>query len=121
MAPGRYLHGMSTRAGVDFDGLMRHLMVVGFGALTAWTAVSTTGMALGVMQISPSATLRFLLAVLVLVFARRTYLEVQEWRWNRLPPDERFGFANPIWEHPRTSELDLPGTTDGSPGAPAVG
>jgi hypothetical protein len=104
---------MSTRAGADFDGLMRHLMVVGFVALTAWTAVSTTGLALGVMQISPGATLRFLLAVLVLVFARRTYWEIQEWRWNRLPPDERFGFANPIWERPRTSELDLATAVDG--------
>jgi hypothetical protein len=98
---------MSTRARMDFDGLMRHLMVVGFVALTAWTAASTTGIALGVVQISPRETLRFLLAVLVLVFARRTYWEVQEWRWRRLPPDERFGFANPIWEHPRTSELEM--------------
>jgi hypothetical protein len=103
---------MSTRAHVDFDGLMRHLMVVGFVALTAWTAATTTGMALGLLQISPSATLRFLLAVLVLVFARRTYWEVQEWRWRRLPPDERYGFANPIWEHARASEIEhLRGTT----------
>jgi len=103
---------MSTRAGADFDGLMRHLMVVGFAALTAWTAISTTGLALGWMQISPIATLRFLLAVLVLVFARRTYWEIQEWRWNRLPPDERFGFANPIWEHARASELAFVRTDD---------
>ena len=48
-----------------------------------------------------------LLAVLVLVFARRTYWEVQEWRWGRLPPDERFGFASPIWEHARASETGL--------------
>jgi hypothetical protein len=61
-----------------------------------------------VLQISPSATLRFLLAVLVLVFARRTYWEVQEWRWRRLPPDERFGFASPIWEHARASEAVIP-------------
>jgi hypothetical protein len=100
--------GMSTHARFDFDGLMRHLMVVGFVALTAWTAASTTGLALGLLQISPSATLRFLLAVLVLVFARRTYWEVQEWRWRRLPPDERFGFANPIWEHARASEIEHP-------------
>ena len=98
---------MSTRARVDFDGLMRHLMVVGFLALTAWTAVSTTGLALGLLRISPDETLRFLLAVLVLVFARRTYWEVQEWRWRRLPPDERYGFASPIWEHPRASELEV--------------
>ena len=97
---------MSTRAHVDFDGLMRHLMVVGFVALTAWTAASATGMALGLLQISPTATLRFLLAVLVLVFARRTYWEVQEWRWRRLPPDERFGFASPIWEHARAAEIE---------------
>ena len=105
---------MSTRVRVDFDDLMRHLMVVGFVALTAWTIVSTTGLALGVMRISPHDTLRFLLAVLVLVFARRTYWEVQEWRWRRLPPDERFGFASPIWEHPRTSELDVTGMADQS-------
>jgi hypothetical protein len=102
---------MSTRARVDFDTLMRHLMVVGFIALTAWTAVSTTGLALGVMRISPNETLRFLLAVLILVFARRTYWEVQEWRWRRLPPDERYGFSSPIRDHPRTSELDAAGTT----------
>jgi hypothetical protein len=101
---------MSTRASVDFDELMRHLMVVGFFALTVWTAVTTAGLALGVVQISPHATLRFLLAVLVLVFARRTYWEVREWRWRRLPPDERYGFASPIWEHPRASELDPAGT-----------
>jgi hypothetical protein len=103
---------MSTRARIDFDGLMRHLMVVGFVALTAWTAASTTGVALGVVQISPRETLRFLLAVLVLVFARRTYWEVQEWRWSRLPPDERFGFASPIWEHARTSELEMAAAHD---------
>ena len=96
---------MSARARVDFDGMMRHLTVVGFAALTAWTVVSTAGVALGIVRIAPQATLRFLLAVLILVFARRTYWEVQEWRWRRLPPDERFGFANPIGEHPRRSEL----------------
>ena len=35
----------------------------------------------------------------ILVFARRTYWEVREWRWRRLPPDERFGFANPLEVH----------------------
>jgi hypothetical protein len=102
---------MSDRARVDFDELMRHLMVVGFAALTAWTVVSTTGLALGAVRISPYATLRFLLAILVLVFARRTYWEVQEWRWRRLPPDERYGFASPIREHPRASELTVARTT----------
>jgi hypothetical protein len=97
---------MSARAKVDFDILMRHLMLLGFAALAAWTLVSATGLAMGVLRISPQATLRFLLAVLVLVFARRTYWELREWRWRRLPPDERFGFSSPIWEHPRASEHD---------------
>lgn len=96
---------MSARGRFDFDGLMRHLTVVGFAALIAWTIVSMTGLALGWVRIAPQATLRFLLAVLIVVFSRRTYWEVQEWRWRRLPPDERYGFASPIWEHPRTSEL----------------
>jgi hypothetical protein len=109
---------MQTRAGVDFDGLMRHLMVVGFVALAAWTATSTTGVALGLLRISPAATLRFLLAVLVLVFARRTYWEIQEWRWRRLPPDERFGFASPIWEHPRAAELATEPAGEGAEGEP---
>jgi hypothetical protein len=95
---------MSARAKVDFDILMRDLMRVGFVALAAWTIVSGAGLALGVLRISPQATLRFLLAVLVLVFARRTYWEIREWRWKRLPADERFGFSSPIWEHARASE-----------------
>jgi hypothetical protein len=113
---------MRDRAGVDFDGLMRHLMVLGFAALTAWTIVSTAGVALGMVSISTAATLRFLLAVLILVFARRTYWELQEWRWRRLPPDERYGFSSPIWEHPRATELDIaPDGPPGSRGTPAVG
>jgi len=103
---------MSVRTRVDFDELMRHLMVVGFGALALWTFASSAGVALGMVSISPSATLRFLLAVLVLVFARRTYWELCEWRWRRLPPDERFGFASPILEHPRTSELGAADVAD---------
>jgi hypothetical protein len=96
---------MSQRPRVDFDGVMRHLTVVGFARLTAWTIVSATGLALGVFRISPHATLRSLLAVLILVSARRTYWEVQEWHWQHLPPDERYGFASPIREHPRVSKL----------------
>jgi hypothetical protein len=94
----RYSDGMRTRTRIDFDDLMRHLMVVGFAALTAWTIISTTGVVTGMLRISPEATLRFLLAVLVVVFARRTYWEVREWRWGRLSPDERFGFTSPLRE-----------------------
>ena len=108
---------MSARAKLDFDVLMRHLMVVGFAALAGWTIASTTGLLLGLTRISPQATLRFLLAVLVLVFARRAYWEIREWRWRRLPPDERFGFANPIREHPRASEFAGPDAAEDLEGA----
>jgi hypothetical protein len=113
---------MSRQPKVDFDGLMRHLTVVGLASLTAWMIVSVAGLALGVFRISPPVTLRFLLAVLILLFARRTYWEVQEWRWRHLPPDERYGFSSPIWEHPRASELDTARTDGGGDrGASAVG
>jgi hypothetical protein len=97
---------------------MRHLMVVGFAALTAWTIVSTTGVALGMLTISGQATLRFLLAVLVVVFARRTYWEINEWRWGRLPPDERFGFENPLAEHPCRSDTVQDAWTQGEDDRP---
>ena len=89
---------------IDFDELMRMLMVTGFVALATWVAASSVGVISGYVAVSPAATLRFLLAVLILVFARRTYWEVLEWRWGKLPPDERFGFSNPLVEHGRSSE-----------------
>jgi hypothetical protein len=90
-------------AQLDFDALMRHLAVVGGIALATWAAVGAVTVPAGIFTISPQATLRFLLAVLILVFSRRTYWEIREWRWRKLPPDERFGFANPL-DEPRPSE-----------------
>ena len=89
---------------IDFDELMRLMAATGFGALAMWVLASSVGVISGYVAVSPPATLRFLLAVLILVFARRTYWEVREWRWGKLPPDERFGFSNPLSEHPRGSE-----------------
>ena len=89
---------------IDFDGLMRVLTVVGFVALAAWLMASGVGVLSGYVSVSPTATLRFLLAVLIVVFARRTYWEVREWRWGKLPPDERYGFSNPLAEHGRAAE-----------------
>jgi len=94
---------MEKHARIDFDRLMRDLMLVGVGGLVGWTLAGTFGTVSGMIQVEPQATLRFLLAVLVLVFARRTYWEIQEWRWRRLPNDDRFGFASPLWETPRLS------------------
>src|SRR5438094_453413 len=76
---------------LDFDDLMRHLMMVGFFALIAWTLVSGYGILMGLLNVAPGATLRFLLSVLILVFSRRTYWEIREWRTRKLSADaERF-------------------------------
>ena len=101
---------------IDFDELMRLLTVTGFVALTTWVAASSIGVISGYVAVSAPATLRFLLAVLILVFARRTYWEVREWRWGKLPPDERFGFSNPLAEQARASE----GGFDHTPSAPTT-
>lgn len=93
-----------THTRLDFDQLMQHLTIVGFVGLAAWIATGGAGVLAGYLTVSPLATLRFLLAVLILVFARRTYWEIQDWRWRRMPADERYGFANPLVEHPRSSE-----------------
>jgi hypothetical protein len=91
------------RTRIDFDHLMRDLMLIGVGGLIGWTLAGMVGLVSGSYGVEPHATLRFLLAILVLVFARRTYWEIQEWRWRRLPDDDRYGFASPLWETPRTS------------------
>ncbi len=98
---------------VDFDELMRLMTAIGFGALAMWILASSVGVISGYVAVSPPATLRFLLAVLILVFARRTYWEVREWRWGKLPPDERSGFSSPLWEHGRASDVGFEGRAAG--------
>ncbi len=88
----------------DFDELMRHLTIVGFAALATWVVVGIVAAYTGILEVAPEATARFLLAVMILVFARRAYWEIREWRYSKLPADERFGFANPLAEHGRTTE-----------------
>jgi hypothetical protein len=95
---------MQIRTRIDFDDLMRHIMLLGVLALAGWSLAAIVGFVSRSFQVEPHATLRFLLAVLVLVFARRTYWEFAEWRWRHLPDGERFGFANPLTEHPRSWE-----------------
>jgi hypothetical protein len=93
------------RARLDLDELMRHLMVLGFVALAVWATTGLLGVVTGYVTVNPSATLRFLLAVLILVFARRTYWELREWHLRKLPPDERYGFANPLHDQAGGSEI----------------
>jgi len=95
---------MRAHARLELDLLMRHLMVVGFIALAGWTLTAAAGYVSDTITIAPQPTLRFLLAILILVFSRRTYWELREWRWSKLSPDERSGFTNPLWEHPRPTE-----------------
>ena len=57
---------------IDFDELMRLLTVTGSIALATWVMAWSIGVVSGYVDVSPPATLRFLLAVLILVFARRT-------------------------------------------------
>jgi hypothetical protein len=75
------------------------MTVVGFGGLLMWCVAGMVGLVSGIWGIEPQAALRFLLAILVLVFARRTYWEIREWRWKRVPTDDRLGFTNPLHEH----------------------
>ena len=108
---------MRTATHLDFDELLGHLMLVGFMGLVAWALVAAFGFIAGVIQVDPQASLRFLLAILILVFTRRTYWEIHQWRSGKLQPDERFGFAAPIYEHPRVSELTLQRTDDNATGS----
>lgn len=109
----------TDHARVDFDRLMRDLMLVGVGALLGWTFAGTIGVVSGAFGVEPQATLRFLLAVLILVFARRTYWEILEWHWRKLPDDDRYGFANPLSETPRTS-WEAAAHLDAEPSHPAT-
>jgi hypothetical protein len=96
---------MNAHGDLDFDELMRSLTLVGFVGLMTWAAVGTLGLIGGYVEISPGATLRFLAAICVLVFARRAYWQIREWRWRKLPPDSRSGFVNPLIEHPHGAEF----------------
>ena len=87
----------TTRTQLDLDDLMRQLMLVGFGMLLAWSLTGVVGLISGSFTIAPGAALRFLLAILVVVFARRTYWEIREWHWRRTTPDDRSGFASPAY------------------------
>jgi hypothetical protein len=90
---------------VDIDSVLRDLTVVGFIGLVAWTMVGAFGTLMGLLLVQPEATLRFLLAVSVLVFARHVYWDLLEWRRHKLPPEERYGFSSPVRERPRAEEL----------------
>jgi hypothetical protein len=83
---------MTTRARTDLDTLLNDLTRAAFAVLTAWSLVGLYGTLGGYLEVNRPATLRFLLAVLVLVFAHHLVFRVRERRLRRLHPDERYGF-----------------------------
>jgi hypothetical protein len=102
---------------VEIDRLLRDLMVVGFIGLVAWTMVGAFGTLMGLLMVQPEATLRFLLAVSILVFSRHVYWDLLEWRRHKLPPEERYGFSNPVRERPRAEELPHELEGESAPGS----
>jgi hypothetical protein len=111
---------MVERSRTQLDEMLHHLVLVGFGALLGWTGATLYGVASASWEIDTNGALRFLLAVLIVTFAHRTYQEVRRWRTSRLPTDERLGFATPVWETPRTVEMsnDRDETTTEAPPTP---
>ena len=84
---------MMLRRRLQLDTLLRHLTAVGFGVLAAWSLIGLYGTLGGILEVDRQATLRFLLAVMVLVYAHHFLIRMREWRLRRMPPDERYGFA----------------------------
>ncbi len=95
---------MTTVPRVDLDDLLRDASAVGFVSLLLWTVIGAVGTASGSLLIDSHQALKFLLAILVVSFARRIHREIVEWRWRRVPPAKRFGFAQPLRETPRSNE-----------------
>ena len=64
--------------------------------LAAWSLIGLYGTLGGYLEVNRPATLRFLLVVLILVFAHHFLTRVRERRLRRLPPDERYGFIGAV-------------------------
>ncbi len=77
---------------------------MGFGVLAAWSLIGLYGTLGGILEVNRPATLRFLLVVMLLVYAHHFQIRLSEWRLSRLSPDERYGFA-------QTSEADATGSS----------
>jgi hypothetical protein len=92
---------MITRR-VDLDHVLLDLTLIGFGALLAWAVTGLVGKIAGYLTIRPEPTLRFLLAVIVLVFARHAYRRFRGSTW--ATHTGRTGIDTSVWETPRSSE-----------------
>jgi hypothetical protein len=77
----------------QLDTLLHHLTLVGFGVLITWSVIGLYGTLGGILEVNRLATLRFLLVIMVLVYAHHFVLRLRERRLRQLPPDERYGFT----------------------------
>ena len=84
---------MTLRQRLQLDTLLRHLTIVGFAVLAAWSLVGLYGTLGGILEVNRPATLRFLLVVMLLVYAHHFQIRLREWRLSRLSPEERYGFT----------------------------
>ena len=80
---------MVEKAHTELDEMLRHLMLIGFGALLGWTAATAYGVASASWDIDTNGALRFLLAILIVTFAHRTVDEIREWRMSTKRSDRR--------------------------------
>lgn len=95
---------MTLRQRLQIDTLLRHLTLVGFAVLAGWSLIGLYGTLGGILEVNRPATLRFLLVVMLLVYAHQFLVRLREWRLRRMPPDERYGFA-------QTSDAAATGST----------
>ena len=96
---------MVEKSHAGLDEMLRHFMLIGFGALLGWIGATVYGVANAAWEMDTNGTLRFVLAILIVTFAHRTVDEIRQWRMSKLSTDERLGFAEPVWETPRTMEM----------------
>ena len=90
---------------VDLDHVLHDLTMIGFGALIAWGLTGLVGTVGGYLTVQPQPTLRFLLAVIVLVFARHAYWRLRQTRW--AAHSDRVGVGITVWETPRSGESGI--------------
>jgi membrane protein YdbS with pleckstrin-like domain len=84
---------MATRQRIQLDTLLDHLTTAAFAVLATWSLVGLYGTLGGYLEVNKVATLRFLFAVVVLVYAHHFVMRYREWRLRRMSPDERYGFT----------------------------
>ena len=83
---------MTPHQRLQIDTLLRHLTLVGFAFLATWSVIGLYGTLGGLLEVNRPATLRFLLAVMLLVYAHHFLVRLRERRLRLMPPDERYGF-----------------------------